>query len=144
LATPYNEIHNRALARFSDYDILKFYPDDRERILDRHLMSAVSEFQRVCKIDLSLRNEDDREFEEDLTDEVMEILASGEAYYWVLPKVTNTENMRNLMSTKDYSFFSPAKLLEQLQILRTSLKDEFRHRMIDYTYREGKISQLKV
>ena len=85
-------------------------------------------------MDLSQRDDDAKEFLEDLDDEVIEILATGIVYEWIKPKVNNTENLRNALSTKDFSTFSPANLLSQLQQLRDSLYKDFRRMCIAYSY----------
>lgn len=143
MATLYSKIHSRAIAKFLDYDLIKFDESSRESILKEYLLSASLDFSPVCKEDLSDRDDELAQFNQDLSDDVIEILATGEAYYWVLPRVNNSENLRNMMSTKDYSFFSPANLLSQLQSLRDSLRKDFRRKIVDYTYRNSNLSDLK-
>lgn len=142
--TPFSEIHQIALAKISDYDILKISDGDREVSLDSYLLSAQIDFQKVCKIDLLDKNVTLRQYNNELTDEIKEILATGEVYYWISPKVVNTELLKNSLSTKDFSTYSPANLLKEMQSLRTSLKSEFKQKIVDYSYRNGDISSLKV
>lgn len=144
MATPYRAVHERAIEKFSDYDILRFDAVDRESTLNGYLLSAITDFAPMCKTDLNDRDHELAQFNLDLSDDEIEILATGEAYYWVLPKVNNSENLRNMLSTKDFSFFSPANLLSQLQSLRDSLQREFKRKMVNYTYRNGDIASLKV
>lgn len=142
MSTPYSAIHEVAIRKFSDYGLLDFQPSDRENILTGFLKSAVVDFQRLCQVDLSDRDDKIAQFNQDLDDEVIEILATGEAYYWVKPFVSNNENFYNLMNAGDYSFFSPANLLSKLIEIHGQLEKEFKHKMIVYSYRVADISGL--
>lgn len=143
MATSYDVVHTRAIAKISDYDILKFDVDARQQIMDDYLFSADVEFQRLCKIDLADKDSELRQYNQTLTDEVIEILAAGEVYYWLMPKVLNTENLYNVLNTKDFSMYSPANLLKELQSLRDTFWNEFKRKMYLYTYRTASISELK-
>ena len=144
MATPYNEIHARAIAKFSDYDILNFDVSAREMIMRDYLISAQVEFQRMCKVDLSDKDDILAQYNETLDDEIIEILATGVAYYWLYPKVLNTENLYNVLNTKDFTTYSPANLLKELQNLRDVLWKDFNRKMVLYTYRTADIASLKV
>ncbi len=139
MATPYSLIHQRALSKFADYDILRVPVQDRERVLNQYLYSSIGEFAPVCRSDLSDRDEMLFQFNQDLTEAEVEILAIGEAYFWIQPHVLSSENLHNMFSVKDANFFSPANLLKEMQALRDALWKEFRRRIVDYTYRNGDI-----
>lgn len=144
MATPYSVIHARAIAKISDYDILKFDISTREAMLYDYLLSAQVEFQRLCKVDLSDKDDILAQYNADLDEEIIEILATGEAYYWLCPKVLNTENLYNVLNTKDFSMYSPANLLKELQDLRDMFWKDFKRKMYEYTYRTADIAGLKV
>lgn len=144
MATPYHAIHSRAIAKITDYDILHFDLSTRERMLNEYLLSAQVEFQRLCKVDLSDKDEKLAQYNQDLSDEIIEILATGEAYYWLCPKVLNTENLYNVLNTKDFSMYSPANLLKELQALKDMFWKDFKRKMYEYTYRTADIADLKV
>lgn len=143
MPTPYSAVHERLLSKISDYDILAFIDVEREELLRPYLMSACVQFGRVCKVDLSDRDDIIIQFNADLNDEIIEILAIGECYYWLCPKVLNSENLRNALNTKDYQVFSPEKLLGRLQSLRNDLKKEFKQAIIDYSYNTSSLADLK-
>lgn len=144
MATPYSVIHARAIAKITDYDILDFDISTRELMLNEYLVSAQVEFQRLCKVDLSDKDEKLAQYNQDLSEEIIEILATGEAYYWLCPKVLNTENLYNVLNTKDFSMYSPANLLKELQALRDMFWKDFKRKMFEYTYRTANIAGLKV
>lgn len=144
MATPFSKIYDRAVFRFSDYDFLKFTEEDYESILEKYLKMAESDFVNTCLFDLKNKDEENKEYIEDLDDESIEILALGIAYYWLSRKVINSDLLKNNMSTKDYTFFSPANLLREMTVLRDDVKKEFKQKIIDYSYTHGNISDLKV
>lgn len=144
MATPYSAIHARAIAKLSDYDILKFDISTRELIMNEYLLSAQIEFQRLCDVDLADKDDMLAQYNTDLDEEIVEILATGEAYYWLSPKVLNTENLYNVLNTKDFSMYSPANLLKELQALRDMFWRDFKRKMYEYTYRTADIAGLKV
>jgi hypothetical protein len=144
MATSYDTIHNRAIGKISDDGLAKYDTTTRQEILDDYLKSATFDFLHACtNYDLSDCDDSERQFTDDLSGEVIEILATGEAYYWCLPKVNNAENFYNLISTKDASFFSPANLLDKMITLKESLETDFKRKINLYTFHVGKIDELK-
>lgn len=143
MATLFDDIYSRAISRFSDYDFLQISSSSRETILERYLYSAISDFERVCLFDLSNIDTVNKAFVDDLDNESIEILALGIDYYWFSAKVQNSELLRNSLSTKDYTFFSPANLLRELRNVRNDLKSELKHRITTYSYDHGDIAGLK-
>ena len=143
MATPYCMIYNAAIGRFSDYDFLPIAEFQREAILLGHLRRARSDFMNICKFDLSKCDDMKQEFEEDLDDESIEILALGVSYHWLSSKVLNSELFRNVLNTKDFSFFSPGSLLNNLRLLRGEVLREYKARMVAYSYDHGNIASVK-
>ena len=91
---------------------------------------------------MSDRDELLAQFNNDLDEEIIEILATGEAYYWVKPKVANEENFYNLMNSGDYSFFSPANLLDKMIAMQELMEKDFRKKMMLYSYKTSNIAGL--
>lgn len=143
MGTQFSDIYDRAIFRFADYDFLKQHEEMREDILEKYLISAKTEFQRVCNTDLDDCDMVNKCFNQTLDDEVIEILALGIAFYWVSYKALNGELLKNVLNSKDYYFYSPANLLKEVQSLRTTLKDEFQSRMRLHSYNDSTIDTLK-
>jgi hypothetical protein len=143
MATPFTDIYARAIFRFADYEFLKQDIETREGVLEKYLISAKTEFQRVCKTDLGDYDLELKQFNQTLDDEVIEILSLGIAFYWLSYKALNSELLKNVLNSKDYYYYSPASLLKEVQTLRKTLRSEFNSKMRQHSYNENTISTLK-
>ena len=143
MATPFTDIYARAIFRFADYEFLKQDIETREGVLEKYLISAKTEFQRVCKTDLGDYDLELKQFNQTLDDEVIEILSLGIAFYWLSYKALNSELLKNVLTSKDYYYYSPANLLKEVQTLRKTLRSEFNSKMRQHSYNENTISTLK-
>lgn len=143
MATPFTDIYARAIFRFADYEFLKQDIETREGVLEKYLISAKTEFQRVCKTDLGDYDLELKQFNQTLDDEVIEILSLGIAFYWLSYKALNSKLLKNVLNSKDYYYYSPANLLKEVQTLRKTLRSEFNSKMRQHSYNENTISTLK-
>ncbi len=139
MPTPYRNIIQRAQFRVTDYDVLKRSFQCQIDMMAEYLFCAVADFAPHCEFDLEDRDEDLFQFNQDLDHECIQILALGIAAYWMSSKTLNSELLRNKLSTKEYSYFSPANLLGEVQTLRDTVMREFKSAIIRYTYRHGNI-----
>ncbi len=143
MATPFSDIYARAIFRFADYEFLQQEIEVREGVLEHYLISAKTDFARICFVDLDDYDPNLKQFNHDLTDEEIEILSLGIAYYWISYKTMNSEALKNVLNSKDYYFYSPAALLKEVQTLRRTLRDEFHSKMRSYSYINNTIADLK-
>ena len=142
MSTPFVDIYQRAIFRFRDYDFCHMNDLDINEVLFAYLRSAISDFSPVCEIDLNDFDAEAEEFNQDLDNEVQEILSLGISFYWISTQIMNQELLRNSLSTKDYSYFSPANLLRESQTLRDSLRKEYRDRITQYTYHHADLAGI--
>ena len=140
--TSFEEIYNRAITRFRDYTWLKYSDEDKEYLLRNYLRFAQSDFAPVCLENLEDYNDERGAFNIVLSQTVIDILAAGVSYYWLDAKIMNSENLRNYMSTKDYTYFSPANLLREMTALKEMAWKEYNRRMTMYGYFKADISTL--
>lgn len=140
MATPYINIYERALFKVKDIKLGEMDESMRRYVLKQYLNSAVADFGTKCAKDLDARDDDLEEFEEDLTNEEQEILALGIAYYWLSAHIMDRNLLRNKISTKDYQYFSPANLMREINEMRSDVRKEYKHRIVDYTYDHGDLS----
>ena len=140
MATPYEELYERALFKVKDLKLGSMDESERRYVLKRYLDSAVADFNAKCEKDLDDRDELVEEFVEDLTNDEKEILALGMAYYWLSAQIMDRSLLKNKISTKDYQYFSPANLMREINEMRTDVRKEYRHRIAEYTYDHGDLS----
>lgn len=133
MATPYEPIYNRALAKIQDFDLAILQDRDLEEMLHGWLMSAIAKF-RQCKNDLSDRDEELRQFNIDLEDEEIEILAIMIVREWLSPQVHSALLTKQIFGGKEENYFSQSAHLKQLMDADTSLRVEAQKLSRDYTY----------
>lgn len=141
--TSFDDVFDIALWKFRDRDLTDYVDEDRETIMKRYLLPAASHAAAVTNdptFDVDMTNET---FSGDLTNEQIDIVATGIAYEWYSRRVLNSEIIRNRLSNKDYSNHSPGTLLEAMVKLRAQLKDDLDTKLIEYSFRKGDVSTWK-
>lgn len=140
MGTPYSDIYDRAIFRVSDVRMARLNDEDKKFVLRKYMDSAISDFSNKCLQDLNDRDEENECFNVDLTNEEQEILALGISYYWLSSQILNGELLKNKLSTKDYTYFSPANLVRETNTLRNDVRTEYKHRIVNYTYDHGNLT----
>ena len=143
MGTDFSEIYNRAVYKITAYDFLDTNQFVYEKALEKYLDSARVDFQPSCEIDLSDRDEHSKKFNNELSDEIQEILALGIVFYWLSAKTIRSDLLKNVIYHKDYTAFSPANLLKEVQLLRKEIKKEFKSKIREYGYRNSSLDSLK-
>ena len=83
--TEFETIYERAVFKFKDYSFLSTPETIKEKILLHYLLSAIADFQHKCvNVDLTDYDIENERFNIDLSNEIIEILALGVAYYWLI------------------------------------------------------------
>lgn len=140
MSTSFEKIYDRAMFKFKDYDFLDLPSEIRHTILFNYLVSAQSEFERFCHIDLAQRDDFSKEYETDLSDQEIEILSLGIAYYWLSSNTLDQDKLHNRLNTKDYTAYSPANLANVISELRNETEKDFRQAIRRYTYQHGDLT----
>lgn len=146
MGTKFETVYDRAIFKITDYTISqKDVPQDfTEAVLQKYLMSSIVEFQHQCEIDLTDYDLETESFNNDLSDEIIEILALGIAYHWLDARCKNSELLRNRIHNSDYTFYSPANLLEKIQSMRKTIRKEYLGAINTYSFRQIGIKDKKV
>jgi hypothetical protein len=142
MATQYSDVYNTFLGKVTDYDLPKFEDTEKEDILYGYLKSACVNFKKVCKVDLYDRNDTLEQFNNDLDDEIIDIISELMLVEWLKPKVLSTENLKNCLSTKDFSLFSPANLLKEIRETLKECKQESRRLINNYSFAHADFTEL--
>lgn len=140
MATPYYIIYDSFLRKVSDYNLLDLELEDRELLLKSYLDDSCANFY-TCKKDLSDRGEN--QFNETLSTEEINIIATGMLVEWLTPKLLLNENMENNLSPKDINIFSSANLLKEVRETYGFIQKKFDSMVNNYSYKYGNIDTLK-
>lgn len=142
MGTKFEEVYARYRARVRNYDFLDYNSAVRDVYQYDLLIMSIGDFEDICVQDLSDRDDEILTFNIDLTNREKDILALGMVLHFVEPYVYNTDALQNAMSTKDFSLYSPANLLEKMTELMTTTEARLRREINLYSFRNGEISQL--
>ncbi|MBP3916378.1 hypothetical protein [Clostridium sp.] len=122
--TTLQDVYDSFLSKITDYDYLKLSEEDLNEELAMKLKSAIAKF--IIADDIKI-NEMTEQFNRELSYLEIEILAYGMVLSWVEPLVNNVETMKQRLSSKDFSVYSQAKHLAELNEVRIRANREFNY-----------------
>ena len=143
MTTKYSDIYAFFKDKITDYDLLMYEVNIQDEMLLSLLNQSCAKFQRICKNDLSSKDDVLMEFQFKLSLEEIDILTDWMVEAWLRPNLNNIENMRNHLSTKDFSFFSPANLLDKMQMVYDSARKNARSKMNEYSFINSDLERVK-
>jgi hypothetical protein len=137
MATLFDDIYNSFLMKVSDYSYLELTEAELEDNFVKFLRSACVNF-RQSESDLFINfNEEAKQFDIDLDNYEIEILATLMVIEYLTPHIVSTENLRQLIGNREFKFYSQANLLSELQKLRRMFRLEATQLISEYTYARG-------
>lgn len=136
--TSYETIYTKFLSKITDYKILQMEDDDVRMMLKGWLNSAIANF-RTCQSDLSKRDNEIEEFEDNLTDLEIEILSILMVSEWLAPQLNSGLLTKQLITNKDEKFYSQSAHLKELMDLQAASDKKARlllnrYRLINNAY----------
>lgn len=144
MVTKYEYVFNEFKDKITDSDLLLIDKDWQTEILTAYMSKAISRCKRICKeVDLSNRSDELLEFHVEIPDEIVDIITEWMIVFWLKPYLNNLENLRNAMSTKDFTVFSPANLLEKISNRYELARRHARSLMNEYSYSLADMTRLK-
>lgn len=141
--TEYSVIYGSFKDKITDPDLLLYVDSIQQEILLNLLNGACSKFKRICKVNLSDKNDTLLSFNIVLDDEIIDIITDLMVEAWLKPYLNNIENLRNQLNTKDYKAFSPADLLRAIQNTYNLSHRQAKSAMNEYSFIYGGIENLK-
>ena len=143
--TSYKTVFNEFKDKITDPDLITFAESLQTEMLVAYMNKAISRCGRVTNkvVDLSLRDDELMEFSVEIPYEVMDIITEWMTVFWLQPYVNNLENLRNNLSTKDFSVFSPANLLEKVGNRYDTARKQARSLTNEYSYIIADMKELK-
>jgi hypothetical protein len=133
MATPYEKVYNRFLNRITDFNLAEVDDYSFDEMMNGWLNSAVIRV-RKCQHDLSKRDDELQEFEEDLSDLEIELLALGMVDAWVSPMLNSTELTLQFVGGKEEKYYSQSQMLAELRNLKKENSLEMNRLHNYYTY----------
>ena len=133
MATPYEKVYNRFLQKISDFNLADVDDYSFNEMINGWLNSAVIRV-RKCQHDLSKRDDELQEFEEDLSDLEIELLALGMVDAWVTPMLNSTELTLQFIGGKEEKYYSQSQMLSELRNLKKENSLEMNRLHNYYTY----------
>lgn len=141
MATPYMSIYSSFLSKISDIYLASLSDADLIEQLLKFLNASIPKFKK-CKKDLSQRDDALNQFDEDLSDEEIEMLANLMVIEWLRPQINNLELLKQSLGSRDFNLFSQANHLKELQTLRKDTQAEIGKLLVDYSYNNNSLDDL--
>lgn len=140
MATAFTDIYSSFLDKVNDYDLADMVQADAQEFMRGLLNQAVIRFLESCKKDLT--QTDNSGFTEDLDLMEIDILTEGMIEAWLKPIRNNLDLLRNSLSTKDFTTFSPANLLDKVNNTFTMVHANFLSRIKEYSFIRNDVGDL--
>lgn len=131
--TLYSTLYEKCLAKLEDPTLLMLPEEDLENMLYNYMLSAIAK-HRQCDHDLSDRNEELKQFNSDLTDLEVEILAILMLREWISVRLHSVTNVMQVFSGKETKWFSQSAHIAELKAMDNALKIEAQQLSRDWTY----------
>ena len=138
--TAYTTIYNSFLDKVNDYDLADMTAELAQTSMRGWLNQAVVKFLESCKKDLTQTEEGG--FTEDLDPMEIDILTEGMVEAWLKPIRNNLDLLRNALSTKDFTTFSPANLLDKVNDTYSMAHANFLSRIKEYSFIRNDVGDL--
>lgn len=133
--TQFQDIYNSFLSKITSYDYLKLTGEELNMEFMQLLKTSLSKFRKKKDIKPNYQIE---EFNRELEDIEIEILALGMVCAWLLPKINNVELIKQRLSSNDWKMYSQANHIGALLDMKKSCDTDF-----DSMHREYGLEQFK-
>lgn len=141
MATEFDAVYGAFLSKVSDYDLADMVETDAKAIMSDYMKQAIGKFSESCKKDLMAVT--GNSFDADLTYFELDIISELMVEAWCKPRLYNLDLLRNKLSTKDFTTFSPANLLDKIREVYEQAHKRARSMINEYSFRENDIGEMK-
>lgn len=149
MGVSYNDFVTAFLAKITEFDLLGLEPDMRDEVVKGYFTRTVasSTFKKVIAYDFTTTfNEETGEFDNEIdeytVDEIVDIVSDGMIVQWLKPYVYKQELLENVLSTRDYSLYSPAELLLRVGNAYAKSQRDYIQDLREYSYNHGDLTDL--
>ena len=133
--TSYCVIYDRFLNTTTDFDLAELDDHTLSEMLKGWLCSAVVKVR--TESDLSARDDETEEFDADLSDLDIELLAMGMKLSWLDQRINSTEYTSLFVGGKEEKFYAPSAQLAELRALRADTLHEMQQLYTYNTYNQN-------
>lgn len=141
MATDFSVVYGSFLSKVTDTDLSDMTEEDANSVMSDLLKQATVKFSESCKKDLS--DVTATGFVSDLDDYEVDILSELMVEGWYKPHINYTDLLRNKLSTKDFTTFSPANLQKENRESYELAHKRARSMINEYSFRMNNIGDLK-
>lgn len=133
MATPYELVYSRFLNRTTDFNLGDLDDHTLNEMLKGWLRSAIVNTR--TSTNLSARDDENEVFDNDLSEQDIELLAMGMTMAWLDQYLNSTENVLQFIGGKEEKYYSQANHIAELRALREDLRVEMKrlHSYSTYT-----------
>lgn len=135
------------LQKITEYVFLRITEETRQEIIDGYMKHAIQQFSVVNRSVIVDINDEERTIEIVAitsidADEFVDIITEGMVVQWMKPYMYKQENLENMLSSTDFSSYSPAELLYRIKSAYEMCRLDFTHRVRKYSYDHGDLTDL--
>ena len=141
MATDFSVVYGSFLSKVTDTDLSDMTEQDANSVMSDLLKQATVKFSESCKKDLS--DVTTTGFVSNLDDYEVDILSELMVEAWYKPHINYTDLLRNKLSTKDFTTFSPANLQKENRESYELAHKRARSMINEYSFRMNNIGDLK-
>lgn len=131
--TTYKDIYASFLSKTTEHDFITLSEADVEEIIEPYLRSALPRFRRP-RFDINDRDEILKQFNSNLSLMEVEIIATLMVVEFLRPSINDSKLKKQVMTDKEFRFYSQKNHLDGLISLYKMMKDEAVQLMRDYSF----------
>ena len=141
--TPYKAFIDTFLDKISDYKLLNYEDYLVDELAVGYMKRVCTKFDKICQADLSQQDDNEYAFlSDEIDDEIIDIVTDGMVVEWLRQHVNNSDNLENILNTKDFTMYSSKNLLAEIKALYQDEQKAFTNSMREYSYNHGDLSNL--
>lgn len=144
MATSYSDIYQAFMFKIEGYKLLMLLTEDREKIINIYMTAVCRKIQKKCKKYVNLADRDDvmQQFNTDIDEDMIDIIAECMITEWLKPKIYSDELLESRLNTKDFTEFSPAKLIEHTRYVYEMSEKTSKVMVNNYTFSHDDVAEL--
>ena len=134
--TSYTDIFDRFALKIEDFVLLQLDDDDVIQACLNWMLAALPKIRKMTS-DLPDRDDEIMEFNCDLTETEIEVIANMMVAEWLQPQVYSQKNINQMYGGKEEKYYSQASHLSELKLLLQRKQEE-----VDRLIKKSKYEQF--